>query len=166
MGIFKGLVAPRRSTFKVLKSVDDQGNKTFDHLDNVVELVKADSGLPGKEAHKMLEYFVNSERGGDLLLNNYSFYITVDKLSSSLTVPVKNKFGKEVYVPNQVLTLQHLRDAVESVGKHLLIECVQARFTRYPKPKLCIHDSRKTLATPDGEPKRSVRPFSEFKDFR
>ena len=104
MGIFKGLVAPRRSTFKVLKSIDDQGNKTFDHLDNVVELVKADSGLPGKEAHKMLEYFINSERGGDLL-NNYSLHITGTMLAHHLQWPVKNKFGKEVDVPNQSLDL-------------------------------------------------------------
>tara|TARA_B100000424_G_C22919454_1_gene489248 strand:- start:1011 stop:1520 length:510 start_codon:yes stop_codon:yes gene_type:complete len=168
MGIFKGLVAPQRNTFKVLKSVDAKGTQSHEYHENVIELKAADSGLPGTEASKMLSYFVDSKLSGDTLLNNYSFYITANDVSASLAGKRETKrIGKKtittkVIEPMQVLTLQHLRDAVKSLGKHLLVECVQTKFTSYPKPKLCIHDARKTQSERSTAPK-SVN--TEFKDF-
>ena len=117
----------------------------------------------------MLSYFVDSKLSGDTLLNNYSFYITANDVSASLAGKRETKrIGKKtittkVIEPMQVLTLQHLRDAVKSLGKHLLVECVQTKFTSYPKPKLCIHDARKTQSERSTAPK-SVN--TEFKDFR
>lgn len=168
MGTFQGLVAPKRNTFKVLKSVDAQGNQSYDYHDNVIELKKAETGLPGTEASKMLTYFVDSKLSGDTLLNNYSFYCTVNDLSASLagkfehTLVGKRKLITKVIEPMQVLTLQHLRYAVQSLGKHLLVECVQTKFTKYPKPKLCIHDAR-TAQTERFTASTSVN--TEFKDF-
>ena len=168
MGIFKGLVAPQRNTFKVLKSVDAKGTQSNEYHENVIELKAADSGLPGTEASKMLSYFVDSELSGDTLLNNYSFYITANDVSASLAGKRETKrIGKKtittkVIEPMQVLTLQHLRDTVKSLGKHLLVECIQTRWISYPKPKLCIHDARKTQSERSTAPKSAN---TEFKDF-
>ena len=163
---FNGLVAAQLATFKITTSVN-KGKAVKTAEPDVVRLVKGKTGIAGKDASQILDYFVkNEEFSGDMKLNNYSFFVTADGLSDKLDAQYEKTNGviTKVIKPMEVMTLQMLRDVVSNVGKHLTVRCIYSgRFgtNSIPNPKLCVHDSRvKNKFTP--RKRSSANPFANM----
>ena len=163
---FNGLVAAQLATFKIPTS-GSKGKVVKTPVPDVVRLIKGTTGIAGKDASAILRYFVDTEDfSGDVKLNNYSFFVTADGLSTKLDAEYEKTNGviTKVIKPMEVMTLQMLRDVVSKVGKHLTVSCIYSgRYgtNSIPNPKLCVHDSRvKSKFTP--RKRSSANPFASM----